>query len=184
MATRRLKLVSRAFGEEFQAERALAFRLEVRAYLRLYSVASLYSFSLCTEAPSPSQASALHASAAALAQLESSKGGIYAALRWVQILAMLVVIRFLACRCTTLLDMRVVHVTVADDDDSPLGTATRFFIPKQKGDPLSSNGGAALRAVCDNACARASFFVDAFSLFHSPLCSIHSSSIATCAPFS
>jgi len=93
------------------------------------------------------EASELHATAADMAVKASVLGGIYAGLRWIQIMAMLVLVRFLACRCCTLLDIRLSHVRIIDDDDSPLGAAVRIFIPRQKGDPLASNGGAAIRAV-------------------------------------
>jgi hypothetical protein len=81
------------------------------------------------------------------AEAVSSGGGIFAALRWIHLMAMMVLIRFLACRCCTLLDIRLSHVLAVDDGDSPLGAVLRIFIPKQKADPLGSNGGAAMRAV-------------------------------------
>ena len=60
---------------------------------------------------------------------------------------MMVSIRFLACRSETLREIRLSHVSVVDDDDSPIGVALRIFLPKSKGDPLGKNGGAAMRAV-------------------------------------
>ena len=93
------------------------------------------------------EASELSSKAAQKAAEAVSGGGIFAALRWIHLMAMMVLIRFLACRCCTLLDIRLSHVLAVDDGDSPLGSALRIFIPKQKGDPLGSNGGAAMRAV-------------------------------------
>ena len=63
-------------------------------------------------------------------------------LRWVLIMAMMVIIRWMSCRLCTLLDVRLSQVDVVDDHVSPIGVCIRFFLPKQKGDPLGSNGGA------------------------------------------
>jgi hypothetical protein len=73
-------------------------------------------------------------------------GGVVQSLRWVMLMAMLVVIRFLSCRCCTLLSITLLHLTVVDDVDSPLGATLRFFLVVCKGDPMGTNGGAAMRA--------------------------------------
>ena len=72
--------------------------------------------------------------------------GVFDGLRWIMILIMMVVIRFLSSRCCTLIDIKLAHVVVADDPDSPIGAVFRFFIPKHKADRLGTNGGAAMRA--------------------------------------
>lgn len=94
------------------------------------------------------EASELTAAAAKLA-LDASKspgGSFLKSLRWVQIMVMMVVIRWISARCCTLLDIRFSHLAVFDDSDSTLGAVLRFFLPKQKGDPLGSNGGAYMRS--------------------------------------
>jgi hypothetical protein len=94
------------------------------------------------------EASELTAAAAklALATSTSPGGGFLKSLRWVQIMVMMVVIRWISSRCCNLLDIRLAHLAVYDDSDSPLGAVLRFFLPKQKGDPLGSNGGAFMRS--------------------------------------
>lgn len=101
------------------------------------------------EAPSVEEASDLSAAAMNMAIKAASKkkSSFVDGLRWVMVFAMLVLIRFLACRCETLRDIRLAHVVAHDDADSPVGAVFRIFIPKTKGDPLGSNGGAAMRAV-------------------------------------
>lgn len=98
------------------------------------------------DAPAPMEASELTGAAAAKAESVAKSLGFTAALRFVELMVMIVVIRFLACRCCNLLDITLLHLSVQDDADSPIGAALRFFLPRQKGDPLGSNGGAAMRA--------------------------------------
>ena len=100
-----------------------------------------------TEAPSVQEASELSSAAIAKAAESMDKIGFFGALRWVLLFVMMVSIRFLACRSETLREIRLSHVSVVDDDDSPIGVALRIFLPKSKGDPLGKNGGAAMRAV-------------------------------------
>lgn len=83
-------------------------------------------------------------------QVQANGNNIFAGLRVILMMVMTVVIRFLSCRFCTLSDIRLSHLTVADDEDSPIGAAFRIFIPKHKADPLGSNGGAAMRAVSES----------------------------------
>ena len=79
-------------------------------------------------------------------EASASGCGIFDGLRWVMIMVMMVVIRFLSCRCCTLIEIKLAHISVADDSDSPLAAVMRFFLPKHKADRLGTNGGAAMRA--------------------------------------
>ena len=72
--------------------------------------------------------------------------GMFDGLRFLMLAIMMGTIRFLACRLCTLVDIRLAHISVADDSDSPLQAVLRFFLPKHKADRLGSNGGAAMRA--------------------------------------
>jgi hypothetical protein len=57
----------------------------------------------------------------------------------------MVVIRVLACRFCTLVDLRLSHIVVIDDDASPLGATLRIRIPKSKADIMGTKGGALMR---------------------------------------
>lgn len=136
-----------------------------------------YVFVSSADAPAPMEASELTGAAAAKAASVAMSLGFTAALRFVELMVMIVVIRFLACRCCNLLDITLLHLSVQDDADSPIGAALRFFLPRQKGDPLGSNGGAAMRAVSQVPVVQ--FTSYRYSCF--PRCSTHNDSTAISA---
>ena len=62
--------------------------------------------------------------------------------RWIIVMVMSVFIRHLSVRFQDLSNIRLLHLSVFDDSDSPLGSMYNTHLPKTKNDILGSNGGA------------------------------------------
>lgn len=105
------------------------------------------SYRSSTEAPSTLEAIDLVcvAATAALAAVSTVASSVFPAFRWIELLVLTVVIRTLACRFCSLADIRLHHLSVVDDERSPLQATFRIHIPKSKADILGTKGGAFMR---------------------------------------
>lgn len=70
---------------------------------------------------------------------------VFPAFRWIELLVIMVMLRCLACRFCSLADIRLNHLSVVDDERSPLHVTFRIHIPKSKADILGTKGGAFMR---------------------------------------
>ena len=72
----------------------------------------------------------------------NNAGGHVLSIRWILTMVMINVIRCLTVRFVDLSNIRLSHLSVIDDFDSPLGAAYSIHLPKSKNDILGTSGGA------------------------------------------